>query len=82
MNQLKHLNSKQKAFVAFLVIATLASIAGEFFGHHEEGGAHHWWASIPLFWILFGGIGCAVITLFAKSFLGKFIYKKEDYYNE
>jgi Mn2+/Fe2+ NRAMP family transporter len=69
----------QWVFAAFLVIMTIASITAEFAGHHES---LHWWSSIPLFWILFGGIGCAVLILFAKKILGLFIYKEEDYYNE
>ncbi len=79
---MKQMKKWQLVFVAFLVIITVASIFGEFFGHHDPAESHHWWSGIPLFWIWFGGIGCAVITLFAKKVLGPFIYKKEDYYNE
>lgn len=52
---------------------------------HAAAGSHggaHWWASVPLFWILFGAIGCAVLILFGKKVIGPVIYKKEDYYNE
>ncbi len=62
-----------------LGLITLASIAAEIFGHHE---AHHFWSGIPLWWIWFGGGGCAVLILFGKKLLGPIIYKKEDYYHE
>lgn len=48
-----------------------------------SGGEHgaHWWSVIPLFYILFGFIGCIVIVFFSKT-LGKiFLQKKEDYYD-
>jgi len=77
---MKEMSKLQWGVVAFLVLATLFSLYLEFFGHHEE--SHHWWSGIPMFWILFGGIGCAVITVFAKKILGPIIFKKEDYYNE
>lgn len=76
---MKQMKKWQWVFVAFLVVMTIASIVAEFASHHES---HHWWSSIPLFWIWFGALGCAVLILFAKKILGLFIYKKEDYYNE
>ena len=76
---MKQMKTWQWVFVAFLAIATVASIIAEFSSHHH---GHHWWSSIPMFWIWFGGIGCFVITIFAKKILGPIIYKKEDYYNE
>lgn len=52
---------------------------------HEEKSEEHgsnFWTKIPMFWILFGGVGCFVIIIFAKKLLGLIVYKKEDYYNE
>lgn len=43
---------------------------------------HHggWWESIPAWWAVFGGIGCAVIVVVSK-WLGKvFLQKPEDWY--
>lgn len=52
--------------------------------HAEAAGSHseHFWSGFKTFWIWFGAVGCAAITLFAKRVLGPVIYKKEDYYNE
>ena len=76
---MKQMKKWQWMFVAFLALMTIASIVAEFAGHHVS---HHWWSGIPLFWIWFGALGCAVLILFAKKILGLFVYKKEDYYNE
>ena len=76
---MKRLTKKQKIFAAFLAVMTIASIIAELSGHHE---GHHWWSGIPLFWIWFGLIGCVLLIVFAKNILARFIYKKEDYYNE
>lgn len=65
-----------------LALLTITSIIMELTAHHDATLAHHWWSSIPLFWIWFGIIGCAVLVFFAKKILAPFIYKKEDYYND
>lgn len=62
-----------------LAVATAASLVVEFTMHHD---ANHWWSSIPMFWIIFGFVGCSLIIVFAKVVLTPVIYKKEDYYNE
>ena len=63
-----------------LALITVLSIVVEF--NLDHGGEHaHWWSHIPLFYILFGFAGCALIVAVAKG-LGKlFILKKEDYYH-
>ncbi len=41
----------------------------------------HWWNSIPAFYALWGGLGCAVLIFVSKG-LGKFfILSDEDYYD-
>ena len=59
--------------------------------HKETAAAHdreqqhhggHWESGIPLFWILFGFIGCTALIVLAKNVLAHIIYKEEDYYNE
>jgi hypothetical protein len=62
-----------------LAIATIASIIVEFTMHHD---VHHSWSGIPLFWIIFGFIGCILIITFAKSIGTLILLKKEDYYND
>jgi len=76
---MKRLTKGQKVFAAFLAAMTIASIIAEFSSHHH---GHHWWSGIPLFWIWFGLISCVLLIVFAKNILARFIYKKEDYYNE
>jgi len=45
--------------------------------HHGE----YWWSSIPLFYGIFGFVGCVLIIAASKG-LGKlFLLKKEDYYD-
>jgi Mn2+/Fe2+ NRAMP family transporter len=73
------MKKSQWVFAAFLALLTIASIIAEFADHHA---ANHFWSGIPLFWILFGSIGCVLLIVFAKMALAPFLYKKEDYYNE
>lgn len=79
---MKKLSKGQWIFVAFLVVATLWSIVAELSSHHDTSHGHHWWSSIPFFWIWFGLVGCLLLIVLAKNILAPFIYKKEDYYNE
>ena len=63
-----------------LALITVLSIVAEFNLGHVEGH-EHWWSHIPLFYIIFGFLGCVLIVAVAKG-LGKlFILKKEGYYN-
>jgi len=64
---------------ALLALLTIASIVAEFTGHHHSD---HFWSGIPMFWIWFGALGCAILILFGKKLLGPIVYKKEDYYKE
>jgi hypothetical protein len=63
-----------------LAVATAASLWGGFAMPHDP--AHGtWWDRIPVFFALFGFIGCVGIIFFAK-FLGKlFLRKRDDYYD-
>lgn len=41
----------------------------------------HWWNNIPMFYGIYGFLGC-VITIFIAKGLGKlFIYRNEGYYD-
>ncbi len=63
-----------------LGLVTAVAIAGELFGPHDAEHAEHWWGAIPLFYVLFGFLGCVVIIFFSK-WLGKLLLqRKEDYY--
>ncbi|WP_234572695.1 hypothetical protein [Rhodohalobacter sp. 614A] len=42
---------------------------------------HHWWNSIPLFYGIYGFLGC-IVTIFLAKGLGKlFIFRNEGYYD-
>ena len=63
-----------------LGILTLASIIIEFFfisGHDE-----HWWSAVPIFYIIFGFIGCAVIIIVSKAIGKIFLLREENYYDD
>lgn len=64
-----------------LALLTIATIMTAVTMHHEPAHSH-WWDTIPVFWILFGFIGCIALIVFAKIILAPIIYKKEDYYND
>jgi hypothetical protein len=63
-----------------LGITAAVSLLGEFALPHDP--AHDaWWNRIPVFFALYGFIGCVVIIFFAK-WLGKlFLRKGDDYYD-
>lgn len=44
--------------------------------HHE-----FWWSSIPLFYMLYGFVGCVLLIVVAKWFGKVLLQKKEDYYD-
>jgi hypothetical protein len=64
-----------------LALLTIASIIASLTMHHDPAHSHLW-NTLPVFWILFGFIGCALLIIFAKKILAPIIYKKEDYYND
>ncbi|MDQ8202060.1 hypothetical protein [Pelagicoccus sp. SDUM812003] len=61
-----------------LGLVTLASLVLQYFGPPHPHP--HAWDSIPLFYCMFGFVGCVLIIVVSK-FLGKaWLQKKEDYY--
>ncbi len=55
----------------------------------EHGEAHGFWAkayhiaeNLPVFWTLFGFLGCVVIVVLSKSYGHFGVSVKEDYYGE
>lgn len=63
-----------------LGLVTAVSIIGELQGPHDAEHASHWWGAIPLFYILFGFVGCVVIIFFSKWLGARLLQRKEDYY--
>lgn len=63
-----------------LALLVLLSVLAELWTPHDAAHAEYWWSGVPAFYALFGFIGCAVIILFSKA-AGKFLLKKEDYYD-
>jgi uncharacterized membrane protein len=64
----------------YLVIAaTVLAVAGGVFLPSGEG--HGWWDSVPLFWSLFGFVGCVVIIYVSKWLGTVLLQKKEEYYD-
>ena len=63
-----------------LGILTLLSIIIEFFfiSNHDE----HWWSSVPIFYIIFGFVGCAVIIIVSKAIGKIFLLREENYYDD
>ncbi|MDI6765354.1 MAG: hypothetical protein QME52_00755 [Bacteroidota bacterium] len=64
-----------------LGILTIISIIVELTMVSETEHGTHWWSVIPLFYILFGFVGCVVIVFFSKAIGKIFLQKKEDYYD-
>ncbi len=64
-----------------LGVLTIISIVVELTMVWGTDHVTHWWSVIPLFYILFGFIGCMVIVLFSKALGKMFLQKKEDYYD-
>lgn len=62
-------------------------------GHKAPAGAepaaHGFWVSlhhiaetIPVFWTLFGFLGCVLLVVVSKTIGHSFVSKEEDYYDE
>lgn len=62
-----------------LAFISIVSVGIEIFFLPKEH--HHWWSSIPAFFMAFGFFGCCLIAIAAKG-LGIGLLKKEDYYDE
>ncbi|MFT3830951.1 MAG: hypothetical protein QM691_14705 [Opitutaceae bacterium] len=72
------------------------AVALENTGHSEHGAepageheAHGFWAkayhiaeNVPVFWTLFGFLGCVVIVVVSKSYGHFGVSEREDYYSE
>ncbi len=68
---------KRSVLLLLALLVVFAAIdLGLGLSHGEE-----WWAKVPAFFALLGGLGCFAIILIAKA-LGRFwLTRKEDYYD-
>jgi len=65
--------------------AALATLALDYLtshGHHGGGHAAYWWHSMIGFELLYGLLGAAVLSVFAKLLVFPVIKRSEDYYPE
>ena len=61
-----------------LGLLTVASLIGQIMGEHGPG----FWTLIPVFWAVFGYLGCVLIIIVSKA-VGKYIVeRRENYYDE
>ena len=44
--------------------------------------AYHLAETLPVFWTLFGVLGCVLLVIVSKGVLAAFVAKREDYYGE
>lgn len=68
-----------KRTLLIIAIALIAVILVDFLWRESHG--HFIWYSVPGFFALFGLAGCVAIVLFAK-WLGHWLQKKDDYYED
>jgi len=66
-----------------------AAVAVEHSAVAEHGAAHGFWATtyhiaenVPVFWTLFGFLGCVVLVVVSKTYGHFGVSKREDYYGE
>lgn len=57
--------------------AAIFALSLPYFIHVDH---HHTWDSIPGFYGLYGGIGCALIVIISKALGAAFLQKPEDWY--
>ncbi|MDI6783418.1 MAG: hypothetical protein QME64_04895 [bacterium] len=70
-------NNSKKLKKLFFVLLTVPVLIDFFIIEREP---HYPWDMIPGFYALFGFVACGLIVGFAKL-LGKWLNKKEDYYD-
>jgi|GEM_PF-979670 len=66
-----------------------AAVAAEHAAVAEHGASHGFWATsyhiaenVPVFWTLFGFLGCIVLVVVSKTYGHFGVSKREDYYGE
>lgn len=65
-----------------LIIVTIGTLVFSFLVEHSEKEKELWWNNIPIFYSLFGFIGCIMLVWVAKV-LGKgILQKRDDYYDK
>lgn len=82
------------AVLGLVVVADVVRVltaSGEH-GEHAEGAAEHatgFWAglyhvaeTVPVFWTIFGFLGCALLVIVSKTYGHLGVSKREDFYGE
>lgn len=62
-------------FYAFIIV----TIALGFVIPRDD--THFYWEGVPGFFALFGGVGCMVIVVVAKTIGYRWLLRREDYYD-
>lgn len=76
-----------------LALTVIADIVRALTAHgHEAPAEEHvsgFWASlfhvaenVPVFWTVFGFLGCVLLVIVSKAIVGPFVSKHEDFYDE
>ncbi|MEK7270185.1 MAG: hypothetical protein AAB215_04490 [Planctomycetota bacterium] len=65
-------------FVVFAILAAVDAVPSVI----DKAHAHTEAEKTPLFWPLFGFVGCALIIILSKAFGHAGIMKREDFYDE
>jgi hypothetical protein len=66
---------------AALGLVVVVSIAASLLSHHDPQ-QNQIWDTIPVFWVVFGFVGCVLLVAVAKYILAPLANKKEDYYHD
>jgi hypothetical protein len=80
---------------ALLALLVVADIARALTAHGAEApasgepAATGFWATlfhlaenVPVFWTVFGFLGCVLLVIVSKAVVGPFVSKHEDFYDE
>lgn len=75
------LRRRLKTVIRICIAVLVALVAGDVILVNKEH-AHTAFEKYPLFWAVFGFVGCALIILVSKWFGHTGIMTREDYYDE
>ncbi|MEE8574654.1 MAG: hypothetical protein V3T30_04500 [Thermodesulfobacteriota bacterium] len=68
--------------IFFIALVFFVVIDAYMYFSHGRHHPHNYWLDLPGVNAAFGIIGASAIIVFAKLLYGKFVYRKEGYYNE
>jgi hypothetical protein len=80
---------------AVLALVVVADVVRALTAHGSEApaagepAAHGFWAAlfhlaenVPVFWTVFGFLGCVLLVIVSKAVIGPVVSKHEDFYDE